>query len=151
MKIAFAIVIVISMLWSCNDNNIRQIDSSKPPMISNKDSSQKIMVTEGFEKEKKILHGRWQNEEDAKSILIFADAVYLDKYDDSPADTFEYSISHFSCDEYDKNNSPDSSLYLSSRNYRNVKLCYEITNLGSETLALMYLSNGKIFTYRRVK
>jgi hypothetical protein len=94
------------------------------------------------------IHGKWQANQDAKSVLVITRTNYIEIYDRDTVYSGSYQYSHNSCD----------TTYMTNKKLGNLDFikiedgrCFEITGLSSKILAIRYTQSGKLLVFHRVR
>jgi|GEM_PF-3885451 len=96
------------------------------------------------------IKGVWVSEEDSKGKIIIDSVSYISYYEKEISTVAKYTLSHKPC-ELDSLPEDSTTFYLSLIEEHEIELCYELLGLTDKHLSLMYLSNGKVFNYKKVK
>jgi len=99
----------------------------------------------------KLLHGKWQCEDDANWLLMFDEQKLIEVYDNEHLDTMFYNLSK-SCDLKDSSSSVSllqAFLLFGYNTDSNIEY-YKILNFNDGTLSCMNNKTGEFFIFKRV-
>lgn len=89
----------------------------------------------------RLIQGRWYDESDPKSELVFTGDKQVMMYDGKDADTVDFTLSYTSCNS--TGSADKKTVFLKT------DLCYSINKLDEYTLSLTYLDRGNTLVYNR--
>jgi len=94
---------------------------------------------------KAIIYGTWQNESDPNTIVEIDRLEYREVSENNETQSYKYELSLYSCDKSYYNGNERNLTFLKLDDGR----CYEVTGLTDSTLALRYVTSGRLLIFKR--
>jgi len=141
MKNGFVWSITVVIVCSCNDRN----DQKEAVSTADTFVKQAKRLNDQLEKDRSLLRGYWIGEDGAK--ITFTEKCYIYQGGEMP-DTSMYTLSDKDCAEGSTPDTTEDAVYITVMMKDGQKMCWEITNLDSKNLALMY-DNGSMASFHR--